>query len=100
LGSSTLSPQPRMSSLGQMVSDLSVRTFNALDAILPNDAFQLVRQAHVVEGWGDIHHVTVFSGIPHHNAGAALEGAIHTIVDDVLDGRRHNVRIVWADTTF
>jgi hypothetical protein len=76
--------------------DLSTAVFDALDEALPNEGRHLVQRVKVSEGWGDIHYVNVHSGIKRHEAGPALEGAIRTIVDTVLHGRRHVVRIVWA----
>ena len=77
--------------------DWSARVFHDLNAILPNEGRRLIRHVDVREGWGDIHYVTVFAGILHNDAGAVLERTIHTIVSGVLNGRRHNVRIVWAE---
>jgi hypothetical protein len=78
------------------LQDLSPMIFDALNAILPNEDFHLVRRVHAFEGWGDIHYVNIYSGIRRHEAGPALEGAIRTIVDNVLHGRRHVVCITWA----
>jgi len=79
--------------------DWSARVLNALDTLLPNEGRHLVRHVYVVHGWGDIHYVTVHSGMSRRDAGANLEEAIHTIVGNVLFGRRHTVRILWAEPT-
>jgi hypothetical protein len=81
------------------LQDLSPMIFEALNASLPNEGFHLVRRVHAFEGWGDVHYVNVYSGISRHEAGPAVEGAIRTIVDNVLHGRRHVVRIMWAEPT-
>ena len=75
----------------------SARVFHDLNTILPNEGRRLIHHVDVPEDWGDIHYVTVFAGIHHHDAGAALERTIHTIISGVLNGRRHNVRIVWPE---
>ena len=40
--------------------------------------------------------VYVYLGISNHEAGESLDEAIHTVVDEVMNGRRHVVRTVWA----
>jgi len=49
----------------------------------------------VFEGWAMIPFVTVCSGMRRSEAGSALTEKIHTIVAGVMDGRRHDVRIIW-----
>ena len=48
------------------------------------------------EGWARIPFVTVYSGMSRSEAGAALAEKIHMVVAGVMDGRRHDVRIIWA----
>ena len=79
--------------------DVSAAVFGALDAILPNENRLLIERVQVSQGWGDTLFVTVFSAISHADAGAALTEAVHTIVDGVIEDRRHVVRIVWAEPT-
>ena len=82
-----------------VLQDLSTAVFDALDAALPNEGRHVVQRVKVSEGWGEIHHVHVFSGIRYLEAGVGLEEAIRTIVAGVMRGRRHVVRIVWAELT-
>ena len=79
------------------VLGLSEEVFGALDAILPNEGQRLVQRVQVFEGWGGIYHARVYSGIGQNDAGVALEEAIHTVVDGVMEDRRHAVRIVWNE---
>ena len=79
------------------VLEFSSAIFDALDAILPNDERHLVRRVHVSQGWGKTYFVTVYGGTSEEDAGAALAGVIRTIVDGVMDGRRHVIRMVWAE---
>ena len=70
--------------------------FDALNATLPNDGPDLIQSVDVIEGWGVTLLVYVYLGISNHEAGETLDRAIHTVVDEVMNGRRHVVRIVWA----
>ena len=79
-----------------MVLDLSTAVYDALSAILPNDGRDLIQSVDVIEGWGVTLLVYVYLGISNHEAGESLNGAIHTVVDEVMNGRRHVVRTVWA----
>ena len=79
-----------------VLSDLSDTVFGALNDALPNDDFHLVRRVEVFEGWASIPFVTVDSGMSRNEAGAALAEKIHAVVAGVMDGRRHDVRIIWA----
>ena len=79
-----------------MVLDSSTAVFDALKVVLPNDGRDLIQSVDVIEGWGVTLLVYVYLGISNHQAGEALDGAIHTVVDEVMNGRRHVVRIVWA----
>jgi hypothetical protein len=77
--------------------DLSTSVFDALDVKLPNEGRHLVRRVDVIEGWGYIHYVKVYSGLRRHDASAGVvEEAIRAIVANVLHPRRNVVRIVWA----
>ena len=82
---------------GMHPQDWSARILHDLNEILRHEGHRLVRRVDVRKGWGDIHYVTVFAGIPHHDAGPRLEKAIHAIVGNVLEERRHAVRIRWAE---
>jgi hypothetical protein len=77
------------------LSDLSGVIFDALDQALPNDDCHLVWHVDVFEGWGGAHFVTVCSGVSRSEAGAALAEKILAVVAGVMDGRRHDVRIIW-----
>ncbi len=79
-----------------VLSDLSDTVFGALNDALPNDDLHLVRRVEVFEGWAKIPFVTVNSGMSRNEAGAALAEKIHAVVARVMDGRRHDVRIIWA----
>ena len=79
-----------------VLSDLSDAVFGALNAALPNDDFHLVWRVDVFEGWASIPFVTVNSRMSRHEAGAALAAKIHAVVAGVMEGRRHDVRIIWA----
>jgi hypothetical protein len=76
-------------------TDLSRSIFDALDEALPNNDCQLVWRVDVFEGWGGAHFVTVCSGMSRGEAGAALPEKIHAVVAGFMDGRRHDVRIIW-----
>ncbi len=65
--------------------------FDALNDALPDDDFQVVWRVDVFEGWARIPFVTVCSGMSRSEA-----GKIHEVVAQVMDGRRHDVRIIWA----
>ena len=60
------------------------------------DDCQLVWRVEVFEGWGGIHFVTVWSPLYRRDASDVLTEIIHAVVDRVLAGRRHVVRIIWA----
>jgi len=79
-----------------VLSELSDTVFDALNDALPNDDFQLVWRVDVSEGWAKIPFVTVCSGTSRSQAGAAVAEKIHEVVAQVLFGRRHDVRIIWA----
>ena len=86
-----------ISHLGFVVlSDLSDAVFSALNDALPNDDLHLVRRVEVFEGWARIPFVTVNSGMSRKEAGAALAERIHAVVAGIMDGCRHDVRIIWA----
>jgi hypothetical protein len=76
-------------------SELSDTVFDALNDALPNDDLHLVWHVDVFEGWAMIPFVTVCSGMRRSEAGSALTEKIHMIVAGVMDGRRHDVRIIW-----
>ncbi len=77
--------------------DWSATVFHQLDTKLPDEGHHVVQDVHVVERVGGTHFVTVCSAVPHDDVAARVEEAIHTIVGNALPGRRHVVRIVWAD---
>jgi hypothetical protein len=79
-----------------VLSDLSRAIFEALNEALPNDDHQLVWRVEVFEGWGGAHFVTVCSPLYRRDAATVLTEIIHAVVDRVLVGRRHVVRIIWA----
>ena len=60
---------------------------------------RLIHHVEARKGWGEIHYVTVFAMITQHDAGVRFEKAIHMIVGNVLDGRRHRVQIKWDGHT-
>jgi hypothetical protein len=75
---------------------MSGAIFDALDDALPNDDCQLIWRVDVFDGWGGTYCVTVCSPLCRRDASTALTETIHTVVDRVLVGRRHVVRIIWA----
>ena len=79
-----------------VLSDLSDTVFDALNEALPNNDFHLIWRVDVFEGWARIPFVTVCSGMSRSEAGAAVAEKIHAVVARVMDGRRHDVRIIWA----
>jgi len=79
-----------------VLPDLSDTVFDALNDALPNDDSRLVWRVNVFEGWARIPFVTVCSGMSRSEAGAAIAEEIHAVVARVMDGRRHDVRIIWA----
>ena len=79
-----------------LLTDLSDTVFDALNDALPNDDFHLVWRVDVFEGWARIPFVTVNSGMSRGEAGAEAAETIHAVVARVMDGRRHDVRIIWA----
>jgi len=91
----TLASSTEIDHLGIMVlSDLSDTVYGALnDALLDPRS---VWRVEVFEGWARIPFVTVYSGMSRSEAGAALAEKIHAVVAVVMDGRRHDVRIIWA----
>ena len=60
--------------------DWSARILHDLNEIPANEGCRLVHYVDARKGWGDIHNVTVFTGITQHDAGSRLEKAIHMIV--------------------
>ena len=77
-----------------VLSDLSDTVYDALNDALPDS--HSVWRVEVFEGWARIPFVTVYSGMSRSEAGAALAEKIHAVVAGVMDGRRHDVRIIWA----
>ncbi len=65
---------------------------------LPCQGIGLVRGVKVVEGWGDIHFVTVHSPLRRRDASPSLGDVIRVTVGKVLAGQRHHVAICWADS--
>ena len=83
--------------LGSVVHrDLSTAVNDALNSGLPNEGLDLVSHVEITRGWGDIHFVSICSGIRQRDAGDRLEETVHKIVGSVLHGRRHVVQIKWA----
>ncbi len=77
-----------------VLSDLSDTVYGALNDALPDP--HSVWRVEVFEGWARIPFVTVYAGMSRSAAGAALAEKIHAVVAGVMDGRRHDVRIIWA----
>ena len=79
-----------------LLSDLADTIFDALNDALPNDDLHIVWHVDVFEGWARIPFVTVCSGMSRSEAGAALAEKILAVVAGVMDGHRHDVRIIWT----
>ena len=80
-----------------VLSDLSDTIFDALNDALPNDDLHLVWHVDAFEGWAKIPFITICSGLSRNEAGSEqLAEKIHTVVAEVMDGRRHDVRIIWT----
>ena len=83
--------------LGSMAQrDISAAVLDALTTRLPNDGVPLVDHVEVSRGWGNIHFVSICSGIGRHDAGDRLEETIHRTVSGVMGSHRHVTRIIWA----
>jgi hypothetical protein len=92
-----LSSSTKIGQLGFVaLSDLADTIFDALNDVLPNDDLHLVWHVDVFEGWASIPFVTVCSGMSRSEGGAALAEQIVAVVAGVMDGRRHDVRIIWT----
>ena len=79
-----------------LLSDLADTIFDALNDALPNNDLHLVWHVDVFEGWAKIPFVTVCSGMSRSEAGTGLAEEILAVVAGVMDGRSHDVRIIWT----
>ena len=82
--------------MASLVPELSDTIFDALNDALPNDDLHLVWHVDVFEGWAKIPFVTVCSGVSRSEGGAELAEKIVAVVAGVMDGGRHDVRIIWT----
>ena len=77
-------------------TDLSDRILAALTEAFSGAGLRLVTQVEVRRGWGDIHIVSVHTGLSRAGASPAFGQTTQRVVDAVLDGERHLVEIRWT----